>query len=143
MQDVAVRERWNDAPPIQAITVDLADGRPSRVEIRPDFLRANDANRRRQQCVERALKLQSGKWRLSSEASYLPERMHSCIGSSRPVQNDAFLRQPLQHADNLALDGRLVRLNLPAVKIRAVVRNRQLEVAHATKSFGLPDYERL
>jgi hypothetical protein len=42
-----------------------------------------------------------------------------------------FLRQFAKDANNFALNRRLARLKLPAVKIGAVVRNRELEIAHA------------
>src|SRR5262249_38230296 len=56
--------------------------------------------------------------------------MNAGVGSTGAMEHDALLSQPLQYSNQLSLNRRLVRLNLPAVKIGAVVRDSQLEVAH-------------
>src|SRR6266436_1395605 len=69
--------------------------------------------------------------RLRSKAAHLSKRVNPGVGSSRAVQNDVLLSQPAQHVNDFALNCRLVRLNLPAMEIRAVVRDGELEIAHA------------
>src|SRR6266702_7404463 len=69
--------------------------------------------------------------RLRSKAAHLTKRVNPGVGSPRAVQNNVLLRQPAQHFNDFALNCRLVGLHLPAVEIRAVIRDGELEIAHA------------
>src|SRR5215472_5815691 len=64
------------------------------------------------------------------ETGYLAESMNASVGAPGAVQKNLFLRQALEHIDDFSLNGRLVRLHLPAVEIRAVVGNGELEMTH-------------
>src|SRR5215475_12107826 len=57
--------------------------------------------------------------------------MHTGIRASRTMQMNMLLRDAPKHIYNFALNGRFFRLNLPAVKIRSVVGNGELEIAHS------------
>src|SRR5712664_289414 len=69
--------------------------------------------------------------RLRSKAAYLTKRVNPGVGASGGMQNDVLLSQSPKHANDFTLDCGLVRLNLPAVEIGAVVRDGELEIAHA------------
>src|SRR5450432_2837263 len=81
-----------------------------------------------------------GQGRLSAEAADLPQGMDSGVGAPGAVEHDVFLGQLAQHADNFALNGRLAGLDLPAVKISAVVGDGELEIAHAEGNCLRSDY---
>src|SRR5215813_13773994 len=57
--------------------------------------------------------------------------MNTRIGPARTMQVNPLLRDSPQNIYNFALDCRFVRLNLPSVKIRSVVGNRELEISHS------------
>src|SRR5258708_38297488 len=69
--------------------------------------------------------------RLRSKAAYLTKRVNPGVGASGGMQNDVLLSQSPKHANDFTLDCGLVRLYLPAVEIGPVVRDGELEIAHA------------
>src|SRR6266850_885409 len=71
--------------------------------------------------------------RLRSKAADLAKRVNAGVGASRGMHNDVLLRQAPKHANDFPLNRRLVRLNLPAVEISAVVRDGELEIAHGNQ----------
>src|SRR6267143_28768 len=71
--------------------------------------------------------------RLRSKAADLAKRVNARVGASGGVYNDVLLRQAPKHANDFPLNRRLVRLNLPAVEIGAVVRDGELEIAHGNQ----------
>src|SRR5229473_8274649 len=75
--------------------------------------------------------------RLRSKAPDLAERVNPGVGASRPVKNHVFLRQAAEHTDDFSLNRGLVGLHLPAVEIRAVVRDGELKITHAEPGTGL------
>ena len=78
---------------------------------------------------------------MRAKAAYLPERVNACVGASRGVQLHVFLGDTPQHIHDLALNGGLVRLGLPAVEVRAVVGDDQLEIAHGARNYQLCEGE--
>src|SRR6266446_4460390 len=74
--------------------------------------------------------------RLCSEASNLAECVNPRVCSPCCMQNDVFLRQAAQHFNDFSLNRGFARLNLPAVEIGAVVRDGELEIAHAEPGPG-------
>lgn len=56
--------------------------------------------------------------------------MNTGIGSSRSGHVDFVIEEFLKRGLQFALDGSQLRLNLPSVKVRAVICERQLEVPH-------------
>src|SRR5882762_6023287 len=71
--------------------------------------------------------------RLRSKAADLAKRVNAGVGASGGMYNDVLLRQAPKHANDFPLNRRLVRLNLPAVEISAVVRDGELEIAHGNQ----------
>src|ERR1700683_2406850 len=63
----------------------------------------------------------------------LPQRMDTCVGPARALDEDLLLRDLRGGIVQRTLNRRHTRLLLPAVKIRPVVRQRNLDIAH-----GLP-----
>jgi hypothetical protein len=55
------------------------------------------------------------------------------------MQNDVLLRQAPEHSHNFSLNGGLIGLNLPTVKIGAVVRDGELEIAHGKQVISFSD----
>jgi hypothetical protein len=58
------------------------------------------------------------------------------------MQVNFLLRDAPQNVDDFSLNCRLVRLNLPAVEIRAVVGDGELEMAHSNEE-GILTYSAL
>src|SRR5882672_11347467 len=71
--------------------------------------------------------------RLRSKAADLAKRVNAGVGASGGVYNDVLLRHAPKHASDFPLNRRLVRLNLPAVEIGAVIRDGEFEIAHGKK----------
>src|SRR5208337_3864957 len=130
VQHIAPQHRRHHLPPINPVPVNFPFRRPSRIEIRPRFFRSHDPDRRRQQRIQRPLKLLRRKRRLRPETPHLSQGMHTRIRASRAVQLHILLRQPPQHGHQFALHCRFICLDLPTVEIRPVVRNRQLDISH-------------
>src|ERR1700686_3021070 len=136
MQHVAPDHRRHYLAAINPVTVNFAARRPSRMKRRSYFICTHNSNCGRKQRIQSALKFAGGKGRQCFEASYLPQRMNTRVGAPSPIKLDAFLSQAPQNICDLALNGGLVALNLPSVKIRSVIRNGQLEVAHEELAGG-------
>src|SRR6202030_3184837 len=115
---------------INPVAVNFAACRPARMKCRSYFIGTHDSNRGRKQRIQRALKFAGRKRRQCLEAGYLPQRVNARVSATGSVKRHALLRQAPQNICNLALNSGLVSLNLPSVKIRSVIRNGQLEVAH-------------
>jgi len=52
---------------------------------------------------------------------HLAERVHACVGAAGAVDDDLFLRDFTRRVMQRTLDRRDPRLELPSVKVRAVV----------------------
>ncbi len=131
VQRAAVFEWRQDAPAKNPISVRLALRLPARVKIGAGFLGVDDADRRRQQRIERALNFRRRKRRLRLEMRHLSQRVNAGIGAARAVDHDFFLRDFARGVVERALNRRHTRLRLPAVKIGAVVRDGEFDIAHA------------
>ncbi len=83
--------------------------------------RLQNTYRRRQNPVKRPLQVFFRNGRLQSKAGDLGQRMHSSIGASRALRERRFARNLSQRRLQLALDGELPGLHLPAAEIGAVV----------------------
>ena len=79
MQNVTPEHRRDNFSAIDAVAIDFCFCGPARVEIRPFLFGGNDADGRRQEGVERALKFQSGERRLRAETADLAKRVHTRI----------------------------------------------------------------
>src|ERR1700691_3538625 len=61
----------------------------------------------------------------------LPQRMDTCVGPARALDGDLLLRNLRGGVVQRPLNRRHTRLRLPAVKIRPVVRESKLDIAHS------------
>ena len=130
VQRPPVLERRQHASAINSVAIRFPLRQPARVKIRAHFFGGDDANRRRQQRVQRALEFQRRKPRARPEMRHLPERVHSRIGAAGSLDDYFFLRDLARRVVQRALNGRHARLRLPAVEVRSIVGNGQLDVAH-------------
>ena len=101
------------------------------MEVGSNFLGIHDANRRRQQCIQRTLKFRSRQAGKRLEVRHLSQCVHTAVGPAGAVNHNLFLRNGAYGIVQQPLNCRKPRLDLPAVKIRAIVRNREFDVAHA------------
>ena len=139
VEDVTPDHWRHHFPAIQPITVSLAPRRPARIEIRADLLGAGDSNRRGKQRVQSALKFLRRQWRLRSKAPDLAKRVNAGVGAPGSMQNDVLLGQAPEHSNDFPLNGGLIGLNLPTVKIGAVVGDGELEIAHGKQVISFSD----
>ena len=65
------------------------------------------------------------------------ERVHAGVGASRALGQRRFSGDPAQSRLQLALNGELARLHLPAAELRAVVGQGQLPVLELGRGLGL------
>ena len=138
VQHIPPQRRRHHLPAIKPVPVNFSFRRPARIKIRTRLRCSHDSDRRRQQRIQRPLKLLRRKRRLCPEAPHLPEGMHTRIRPPRAVQLNILLRQPPQHGHQFALHCRFICLDLPAVEIRPVVRNRQLKISHCRRTLIPP-----
>ena len=135
VQHVALLKRWNNLPAVDAVLVGLGQGIPTRLEIGTLLFAAQHADGRRQQRVEGAQKLLRRKARLRLETGGLGQRVHARIRATRSQQEHPLAGEPRGHIHQRALDGRVIWLQCPAMKIRAVVGQRQANVAHRSTQY--------
>ena len=65
---------------------------------------------------------------MECEGRNLRQRMHTGVGSSRALRENALAGDAFDRLRKRALNRRTLRLNLPAAKIGAVVRERYFEI---------------
>ena len=112
-----------------AVAVALARGAVTGVEVRRSFLDLEHGNIGRQQAVEST---QNAFRRLIGpgvEMSYLARGVNSGVGAARSCGADGFAHKDLQGPCQFALDGTVLRLNLPAREVGAVVFEEQANIA--------------
>jgi hypothetical protein len=100
------------------------------VKIRRRFFDVTDANRQRQQPVDRATEIVNGNRIVQRNGSNLRQSMDARIRAARPFD----MHRPALNGPNDgfedALDGEQIRLYLPAVKIGTVVGDVKLKATH-------------
>ena len=74
---------------------------------------------------------------MCSKTGDLAEGVDARVGAARAVQNEAFLGDAAQNVYDFTLDGRFVRLDLPAVEVGAVVGKIKTQ-AHAVLTNAFP-----
>jgi hypothetical protein len=87
-----------------------------------------DPNGGRQGAIEGALEIFRGDAGLKDEAGDLCEGVNAGVGSSRALGQRGFAGYAVKGGLELALDGGISRLNLPTVKVGAVVGEGELPV---------------
>jgi len=109
------------------------DAVPS-VEVRTGVLGAQDADRGRQSAIECAVEVSGGNGRSQLEGRHLRASMNSGVCASAALGKDTFSGEALDGRGELALNSDVIRLDLPTVKICAVVGECELPV-HAAFLF--------
>src|ERR1700723_4209377 len=101
-----------------------------------DFFAGDDADGMRKLGVHAALNFRGVQIRMGFEMRDLPERMNSGIGAAGPVNRDSLLGDLLQRVLDGALNRGNFRLELPAVKLRAVVGDDEFNVLHCAEGLS-------
>ncbi len=127
---ITALEGADDGRAPDVILIGLRTGRPPRVKLEVDFFHADDPDFGGEQRIDSP---QNGvgihrAFRLNIR--HLPVRMNTGIGAARSRHFDFMIEQLLQRALKFTLHGAVFRLNLPAVKLGAVVGKCELEVPH-------------
>ena len=124
---VPTEERIGKRSTIENVRVALASCGSSRVESSGSLAYIQHADRGREQRVQSALEASWVDCRRGREAGDLPERVHAGIGPARANYPGGRPDNPLARSRDQSLNRRQGRLPLPAVKLRAVVRERESE----------------
>ena len=97
------------------------------------FLDSQDANFSGQQrvCAPKGGPAVHGANRM--DIGHLPMRVNARIGTAGTGDTHVVIEQLLEGLLEFTLDGPEIRLNLPSVKVRTVIGNSQLEVAHPNR----------
>jgi hypothetical protein len=91
------------------------------MKIDADIMDILDDNVVRQQAVSPTKDVRRAQVRFGLKTGNLSESMNSGIGSPRPDDFYAAIKQPVQRLLQFSLDSTSVRLNLPAKKVGAIV----------------------
>lgn len=114
-----------------AVTVDLAAGRPTRIETDGGLGHIDDRHVVRQVSVQPAQEAIGRDLFVQIHGGNLPKRVHPCIGAPRAANSDGTVQHLLECFLDALLDGAIRALALPAAKIGAVVFDH-----HAQRALG-------
>ena len=98
----------------------------ARVELHRNALNRQDPNVRGKKPIEREKNPGRGKRRVCGEMRCLSQRVHSCVGASRPAKRSVRAKNPAQRALDQGLDRYSVFLDLPAAIVRSIIGNDDL-----------------
>jgi hypothetical protein len=105
------------------------------MKIRRHLLDRRHANGRRQTVVENFTKIYERDDGLSRKTSCLGKCVHAGVSPPRALQEYLFAGYPSNDFGQNSLHRWQARLNLPSMELRAIVRDRQFEIAaHAFRS---------
>jgi len=121
-----IRIRFGKDP----VLVGLPQNAMASVEARGHRLYAEDANAQGQRAVQRAVKVRRGNGRGQREAGNLRQRMDAGVCAPRPLWEHRLPGNVRNGLCQRALNRWKMRLDLPAVKGRAVVGKDGLPVLH-------------
>ena len=128
--NVARQKRRANTSATDAIAISFRLGRVPRVKIIWHVrIYSIHSHRRWQHIVQRDDEILLRYRALNLYRGNLRQRVDSGVGPSRSLRQDIFARQPLQAIGERALYRPQSGLNLPAVKIRAVISQRNFEIA--------------
>ena len=123
-------ERRQNFRPVNPVLIRLGDRVVPRMKLSMSLLHRQHAHRVRQQPVDRLAEIVNRYRILDAERRHLRQRVDPGVGAPRPRYLNRF---PFDFPDDTferALNRRKPRLNLPAVKIRAVVGHGDPDAAH-------------
>src|SRR5664280_803341 len=114
---------------INAIAVGFRLGGMPRVEVVRDHLHAIHPHRSRKDIVQRHDQVSLWNRTLEPHRCDLGQRMDTGIGAPRALRQYLFTGEPLKALRQRALHSSQSRLDLPSVKLRSVIGQRDFEIA--------------
>ena len=120
-------QRVRHGPVVDQVRVPLAGRRATRIEARRRLGDAHEADRRRQRGVQRALDRGGVERGGDRERRGLPQGVDAGVGPAGADDARVGVEKSPGRLEDGTLDGRRIRLHLPAVEVGAVVRQHQLE----------------
>ena len=130
MVDVAGNEGRADSVPPDPILVEFAASRVAGVELPGCLFERDNPNRFREQAVHRTEEITGGNGVGERERSNLAQRMNTGVGPSGALHIDRDAFDLGERVLQDALNGGAIRLDLPAVEVRAIVCESRFEMAH-------------
>ena len=137
MPGVTAPERTGHPAVVDHVTIPLRTRVQRRVKGLGNLVHSQHANIRRHQSIQRFLKSFKGVLRDGQEVTHLTHRMHSRVGSAAGRAGRSGARELADRRFHAFLHGSKSRLLLPAMKLGAVVADRQLDVAHGWREEAL------
>jgi len=133
--DITSQERWANLlagrfDGESAIFVCLGYGRVSRVKSFGNDARVENANGRGEGPIKGADKVGGWNSRMQLEACNLGEGVHAGVGAPGPLGEGGLAQDAIERRSQFALDGGVAGLNLPAVKVGAIVGEDEFPVLH-------------
>ena len=126
------REKWRaDRAAIHPIAIGLAASGMARMELGGHLRNLQHPHRGRQNVVQRLQEIFRGDGRLRDKCHDLRERVHSRVGSARPLRQYLFAGNASNGRGKCALHGARVGLHLPSGEFRPVIGEDQFEISHA------------
>ena len=122
----------------ERVTIGLRDGIETRMEIRMRFAYIKNADRGRQQPVDRAPQVIHGNGVVNGKRGYLHERMHSGIGAARSGNMNGAALDAGHDLLERPLNGAQTGLHLPAMKVGAVIGKRDADAPRQFRPVSSP-----
>lgn len=126
--DVAGEPGRTDFSPVDSVLVSFCADAVSGVEVRRCVLGVEDADGGGECAIEGAEQVRRRDERSELEGCDLSAGMDAGVGASAALRENMFVGDACDGGGDLALNGRLSRLDLPAVEISAVVGERELPI---------------
>ena len=124
--DISRKRGRANLPAKDTIFVKFSSGAVPGMKTLGCMLRRQHADRGWQRPVEGADQIPFGNGGCKRKRCYLALRMHPGIGATRTLRKNIFSGDAFNGRAELALDCRLLGLDLPPVKLRAVIGEHQL-----------------
>lgn len=124
--DIAREKRRAIGGAKDAVFVGFGDCRVSRMKCASHRSGFGDEYRWGQSSIEGSYQILRRDWRVELEAGDLGESVDAGIGAARPLRKRRLAGNAAKRGLQLALDRRKAGLNLPALKVRAVVGKSEL-----------------
>ena len=131
MMDIAIDERADHITGPYAIPIGLSRSRMASVERIRDRQDFQNSNIPLEIAVDSVTEQGGFEASLNKEICYLAFGMYARVGASRTVNGDRAMVKNRKYFREFTLNRTAVRLHLPAVIVRAVILDRDLEVLHA------------
>src|SRR5882724_11033849 len=130
VMNIAIDERTDNIAGPYAISIGLLDSGVASIERIRDRLNFEDTNVAVEIAVDRVTQQPGFEVSLYEEGCDLGFRMNARIGASRTVNGHRTMIKNRKRSRDLTLNTAAIRLYLPAVIVRAVILDCDLEVPH-------------